>query len=91
VSISETVQESAYVDTAANIVQALLPPNPKLRWEELDEVPYLSDAMMGLETLYQEKPLELARGGLLSPEVPFSSLSLTHSLTATSVLEAVRS
>jgi phenylalanyl-tRNA synthetase alpha subunit len=79
VSISESVQESAYVDTAANVVQAFLPPNPKLRWEELDETPYLSETMMGLETLYQDKALELARGGLLSPEVtfPFSSFCLT--------------
>lgn len=73
----ESAEESSYVDTAANIVQALLPSNPKLRWEELDEFPYLSDTMMALETLYQEKPLELVHGGLLSPEV--ISTLLRHS------------
>lgn len=65
----EDVKESAYVDTAANIVKAILPENSKLRWEELDEIPYLADTMMGLETLYQDQPLEIVRGGLLSSEV----------------------
>jgi hypothetical protein len=69
--------DSVYVDTAANVVQALLPSNPKLRWEELDEFPYLSETMMALETLYQEKPLELVHGGLLSPEVTYHLLSFS--------------
>ncbi len=53
-----------------------LVPSPKLRWEELDEVPYLIDSMMALEILFHDTPLEIAKGGVLSSEVSFGPLHL---------------
>mmetsp|Transcript_14573 Transcript_14573/g.21965 ORF Transcript_14573/g.21965 Transcript_14573/m.21965 type:complete len:268 (+) Transcript_14573:82-885(+) len=60
--------ENEFVSIAEEVVKASLQ-EPKLRWEEADEFPYVKNSLMSLETLYRDSPLEVAQGGVLSEEV----------------------
>lgn len=68
VHLVDSTSEST-IEIVSSIVKGLLPSDSKLRWEESDEVPYIVDAFSSLETLFNDTPIEIARFGILSPEV----------------------
>lgn len=54
---------------AEKILRKLLPNNAQMRWEESDEFPYMDDSPLELQVLFQNAPLDVARGGRLSKQV----------------------
>lgn len=67
--MSEDEPSRHYSAVAEAVVKQVLSAEAKLRWEELEEFPFVQDSIMSLETLFGEEPLEVAQGAQLSKEV----------------------